>query len=483
MRHGSFWSVMFVAGLAVCVVGGLAQSIAVMALGSMVVGVGYVGSDLSSGREDSVTPLTVHAIFVAGWMGLSHFVAVFVVDTAYEKTFYAYSDFGYLLEAQYLATLSAVVPLLVGRALEAGAAGRRRSAPVIPPLDAALSDSGFLVVIALLVVTDAAGVVLASLTAAPVVGPLLRLGALGAIFMLTWHWFGPNPGLPRWTKYAIIALVVFKVSVAFLYNDMRGEMVYPIYAFFLAVLLRRALTKWMLVGAVAFIIPFSYVYAVIGGIKGQGIVGTERINLIVGAEAKPSSDEDDDAMVGAVMTLAARSCNFGQLSQVARIVDEEGLYYGETISYLVFIFVPRSIWPDKPEVTPGQWFARKLGKGQQISDTRFSNSINMTLAGEFYLNFGWPGAVLGLVAYGLALTFFWRATAIFGSRNNVAGIALAFLLLMQGSYASSAAALPQIVIGYGSMFLAQFALGKFGGLGARPRPLAVPPPRQSQSLG
>jgi hypothetical protein len=434
-----------------------------MALGSAIAGIGYVGTDVSSPREGSITPLTVHALFAGVWMGMSHFVAGFTLDTKYEKTFFAYTDHAYLLEAQYLATLMAVVPLLVGRMVQRKTMGGSGIRSIVPALDTSFSDKTFLSLIWLLVATDVAGVVLvASLGSLPIVGPLLRVGALGAIFMLAWHWYGPTPSLPAWTKYLLLALVGLKMSVAFLYQDMRGEIVYPLYAFYLAVGIRSAVTRVMVVGALAFLLPFSYVYTIIGGIKGQEIVGSERVTLMFGARSSSAPADDETPGTDSAMTLAARTCNFGQLSQVARIADEDGLYYGETLAYLVYIFIPRVVWPDKPEVTPGQWFARKLGKGQQLTETKFSNAINMTLAGEFYLNFGWVGAVVGLALYGFLLQVVWNATGIFTTRNNVVGLVLAFLLLMQGSYASSAAALPQIVIGYGSMLIAQMVVGRFG---------------------
>src|SRR5207248_2280290 len=86
----------------------------------------------------------------------------------------------------------------------------------------------------------------------------------------------------------------------------------------------------------------------------------------------------DEERSAALMSLIARGCNFGQLSQVAQIVNDEGYLYGQTLEYVTYAFIPRLIWPDKPSITPGQWFAEKIGRGTRLSETKFSNSINMS---------------------------------------------------------------------------------------------------------
>jgi hypothetical protein len=146
--------------------------------------------------------------------------------------------------------------------------------------------------------------------------------------------------------------------------------------------------------------------------------------------------------------LIARGCNFGQLSQVARIADEEGYYYGGTLEYLSYVFIPRIIWPEKPLITPGQWFAEKIGHGTQLSSTGFSNSINMSVAGELYLNFGWVGAVGGLLLMALLYSIVWEATDFYGKGNNPTGHALGISILLQANFGSSAGAILQLIFFY-----------------------------------
>jgi hypothetical protein len=61
-------------------------------------------------------------------------------------------------------------------------------------------------------------------------------------------------------------------------------------------------------------------------------------------------------------------------------------------------FVPRIIWPTKPDTSIGQLFNREL----HITETR-DNYISTTILGELYWNFGWLGIIVGCLLFGLFL--------------------------------------------------------------------------------
>jgi hypothetical protein len=61
-------------------------------------------------------------------------------------------------------------------------------------------------------------------------------------------------------------------------------------------------------------------------------------------------------------------------------------------------FVPRVIWPAKPDTSVGQLFNREL----RITDSR-ENYISTTILGELYWNFGWIGIIAGCPLLGLFL--------------------------------------------------------------------------------
>lgn len=118
------------------------------------------------------------------------------------------------------------------------------------------------------------------------------------------------------------------------------------------------------------------------------------------------------------------------------------------MSGAMFVFIPRVLWPDKPTVVPGQWFAERLGRGQATA-TGFSNAINMTVPGELYLNFGWLGMLLGLTMLALLYAVVWDAVGNLKNPRNVIASTLGMVLLTQALFVgSNAAAVIQVILVY-----------------------------------
>lgn len=74
-----------------------------------------------------------------------------------------------------------------------------------------------------------------------------------------------------------------------------------------------------------------------------------------------------------------------------------GLYFGSTVP--VWALVPRVVWPDKPQVGGGL---------DLVSDFTGIYFVDGTSVGtghvlEFYMNFGWPGILVGFLALGFVL--------------------------------------------------------------------------------
>jgi hypothetical protein len=74
-----------------------------------------------------------------------------------------------------------------------------------------------------------------------------------------------------------------------------------------------------------------------------------------------------------VFDATAMACIYGE-------VQKTGLMYGEGMDYLVYAFIPRVIWPDKPTVTRGAWFTVYLGQAR--SEDKATTSLGQTAPGE-----------------------------------------------------------------------------------------------------
>lgn len=89
------------------------------------------------------------------------------------------------------------------------------------------------------------------------------------------------------------------------------------------------------------------------------------------------------------------------LEPVAYIVQDvklQGFQHGETLSNIVYTFVPRIAWPDKPSMAHSLWFSAYIGLAG--SPEAANTATAMTAPGELYLNFGVPGIVVGMLVIG-----------------------------------------------------------------------------------
>ena len=80
---------------------------------------------------------------------------------------------------------------------------------------------------------------------------------------------------------------------------------------------------------------------------------------------------------------------------------------GATLAYALYSFVPKMIWPEKPQGTTGQMFNREFGLS--ASPLTF---VPTTLIGDFYWNFGMAGGIIGMFVFGAILS-------IIGSRCSL----------------------------------------------------------------
>lgn len=146
-------------------------------------------------------------------------------------------------------------------------------------------------------------------------------------------------------------------------------------------------------------------------------------------------------------------------------------FAGETLRPLLYVAVPRILWPDKPREDIGN----RIGHAYRVllPDDR-ATSINLPWIVEFYINFGVKGVVLGLGLAGFALGgLAWLGTV--GARSAVSPlltVGILFPLAYQDSNISLMVgnALHGVVGTGGLIALAWFAGRYLDKSAARPHP-------------
>jgi len=87
-------------------------------------------------------------------------------------------------------------------------------------------------------------------------------------------------------------------------------------------------------------------------------------------------------------------------------VRQSGLQHGQTMTYIGYAFVPRVLWPSKPDVTRGAWFDAYIGQARTAEEA--TTSLGMTATGDLYWNFGTLGVLAGMLLIGLMESELWR---------------------------------------------------------------------------
>jgi hypothetical protein len=431
----------FAVGLFLCAVASALRSPVLIAAAATITAGAYLARDLLQFHR-----LTVMGAYAAGSglsFGAANLLAYVLQGTRYDLIFDDYLISGEIVRAQLLAVLGVVVPLVVF-----DAARRVRVLQLSPNIGFSSSDG----------VIVAAGFSMAGLSWLNRIGPfpIASLGVAAAfvlqgpsigVFMIRQRSLrSSRPPLPGWIAPVLVALTVGEVIFHFLFSLLRLEMVWPIVAYALPALTRpRRRHQILLVGCV---LAFAFAFQPIGFARHS--YGSDRLDAISSPQLSSAEEHVRAGPLGSVASLMARLSTHNQLSQVVFLAKRDGLVRGETLRYLQNVLVPRAVWKAKPTVAPGQYFAARIGRGRRTSSGGFSNAINMTVPGEFYLNFGWPGAFGGLMLMGLVYAILWTSLGGLRDPHNPVASAIGFLVISQaffvGSNATAITSLFQLLV-------------------------------------
>jgi hypothetical protein len=130
---------------------------------------------------------------------------------------------------------------------------------------------------------------------------------------------------------------------------------------------------------------------------------------------------------------------------VSRVGRDVPMEYGYTLQPVVTAFIPRLIWPGKPDVQTGR-LMNKVFNLSPVEDTYISPSH----IGELYWNFGWSGVVVGMFLFGLLLGYIGSRTDLSQAPTltRVMVIVLTARLIVLGAEGAIA---PQYVVWMRSM--------------------------------
>lgn len=196
---------------------------------------------------------------------------------------------------------------------------------------------------------------------------------------------------------AFIPFIYFNIS---LFSGSRITVVRPglIIAFYW--ILRKHATKFS--WRIAALFAILLVFLVASGVYRQSIGAADSFNatLVILGAMTPAL----------VHNYATQSMDFTTAYDIFLLLHNRNynLGMGDTYLKLLYQFIPRSLWPEKPDnITV---VMSKIFRPEQFE---IGVSYNPTLLGEMYYNFGLAGVIVGCFLVGMCIAWLYR----FGRRN------------------------------------------------------------------
>lgn len=284
-------------------------------------------------------------------------------------------------------------------------------------------------------------------------GLVLRIfGLLNTIGILFFARLWGKEGTKKYRMYAL-TLYVLETYIALTTSFLRFELILPtIYLFtgyFIGMRDIRYVFSYRL-------IPFILIFVLYGSVFAA--LQRSRSNFISAFDRDDTNTEEQAQQPKSNVLLLDRCANIAQLTNVIKLVKQNGFYDGKASAPLVIALVPRFLWPDKPKIELGAWFALEIGGAYKSETGKINNSINMTIPGELYLDFGWIGVIVGSIFMGLFIGALWNSTGFYSSEYNITGIIFGGYLIFVALLGFGADL--QIVITLISTYLSFFVIRK-----------------------
>lgn len=288
---------------------------------------------------------------------------------------------------------------------------------------------GFIASIGLYVLLNKLGLA----PAAGMLSGLLKLFAIGALAVL----LGGNSqyGLGRKKSWLPI-LALLPLYYLSLQSGVKGEFLLISMPILLPIF--RRLTPPRLLGLSGFlavvvlvVFPISYEARNANWQSHGGNENLTTIELLARVENHWASDGILTTAIDSSMSWVARGASADIGGLVMQIADRDGHIGGLLIKDLVYIFIPRFLWPGKRRFMPGAWFTWYLG--QASSPETATSATAMMLPTEMYWMYGWAGVFVGMTLLGLLYAWCWKNLIKLSASSLIGLLALFAYVIRAGN--------------------------------------------------
>lgn len=317
---------------------------------------------------------------------------------------------------------------------------------------------------------------------------LVHLGLVGTAFGSQVDNLGGFSGFNQWFNYAeqarffliaIIALQVFQKRWPFqvLIVALFLEIAYTLLSGFTMPFIWLSLTiwasyvyvgrqlqlsrrVWVLILSLCVVIlialPVSVQYR---GLISRGTVNNRSVSSVGAgfATAFTSTRNDRDATFAALSNkiFDRQQAVVQSLGIILHTTPETIPYWGvDRLLLIPFYTIPRIVWPSKPNLSTGNYFAiAYLGSPQSAT-----NSAATTMVGDLYLNAGWGAVLVGMFFWGIVcavLYYYLHEKPLKEGNLPVVALYIGLAVLLadfEGTYIGLSVGLMQRVVVFGALF-------------------------------
>lgn len=232
----------------------------------------------------------------------------------------------------------------------------------------------------------------------------------------------------QYRNYALI-LYTTQTIMALMYAFLRTDIILPTVSLFIGYFLgKKDIKQVFSYRAIPFAILlflFNSFFSFFGANRADISTGFMRLQQLQQISKVESNFEEEDKQ-----NVIERLSVLPQLTNIVNLVDANGLYKGKASAPLLIALIPRVLWPEKPLISLGSWFAFQIGQSPESDTFTYTNSIDMTIPGHLFLDFGWIWAILGCFLVGGLVSSIWNATGFYESPYNISGVILGGFIII-----------------------------------------------------
>lgn len=204
----------------------------------------------------------------------------------------------------------------------------------------------------------------------------------------------------------ILAVVAMQALTGFVTDVKADAMKAAMIVILTKVLIDGRLPKFWVAGGVLFVV---FGFPVLQAFRSE-VIGAQGMNHVevvqnLGRAFELAWNASDKVMEargeGRQLNFFERASMKGSVElAVTNLGNGVDYQYGRTMLPLLTAFVPRLLMPGKTHVASGRLY------GAEFNASNYTDTyISPTHLGEFYWNFGWPGAAIGMLGLGFLLGF------------------------------------------------------------------------------